>query len=359
MILVASLAVTMGLGSQAIFASAAGQSYNNVQVFITTQNVDDNSFLISAYNSTGGLAATSQSEYPALSLELPSGKYLLSVVASQPYKYGPPVPLTAAQSSSSIIYPISSSPSEYGYSLFQVSNSNTVDITTTPISDLKTTQISLHVNYLNGTAASDASVGASIVGGWYWIYENKLVLSNRTDNNGVATLTVPSVPVEVTAWKWVPINLPNNETTTQVSVGGEMVNVSVYWQPTYVGLAGEALIIPPQTSADIVLHSQQPTYWVMSYGGATPQTATAASDSAQVVDSPGGIPANQYIQVSTGPGVLPVVTQTISNQIPPLSTSTTTHANSSNSGTSFLLEIGLAVSVVIVATALIIAMKKK
>ena len=357
-LLVACLALTMVVGSQTLFPSAATQSYNNVQIFITTQNADDNSFLISAYNSTGGLVATSQSGYPALSLELPSGTYLFTVVASQPYWYGSPGPLAAAQPSSAIFYPISSSPAEYGYSLVQLSNSNTIDITTTPISDLKATQISVHVNYLNGTAASDASVGASIVGGWYWIYQNNIVLSNQTDKNGVATLTVPSVPVEVTSWKWVPIALPKNETTTQVSVGGQMVNVTVYWQPTYIGLAGEALIIPPQTNADIVLHGQQPTYWIMPYGVATPQTATAASGSALFANSPGGIPANQYTQVSGSAGALPVVTQTISNQIPPLPTSTT-QSNSSISGSSLLLGIGLVISLVVAATALIIATKKK
>jgi hypothetical protein len=357
------LAGTMILGTQATTFSS-GAAYNSVQVFITTQSSLNTSYLVSAYNSTGGLVATSQSQYPAVSFELPSGNYLFTVVASQPYSNKNPIPLGIAQSSSAIAYPISNSPSEYGYSMVLVSSSSTINISTTAISDLKTTHVTVHVNYQNGTVASDASVGASIIGGWYWIYENNVVLSNQTDNNGVATLTVPMVPVEVTAWKWVPVNLPDNETTMQVNVGGELVNVTVYWQPTYVGLAGEALIIPPEASASITLHSQQSSYWVMPYGVETPQSQIGTSSSAQIANSPGGIPANQYSALSNGtPSGSPSLTQTISNQIPPLPSITTTTATttvgSSKSGMLSVLEISIIVTAIMAISAIALAVRKK
>jgi hypothetical protein len=350
----------MILGTQATTYSN-GASYSTIQVFVSTQSSLDTSYLVSVYNSTGGLVATSQSQYPAVSFELPSGNYLFTAVASQPYSYKNPIPLGIAQSSSQIAYPISSSPSEYGYSMTQVSSSSTINISTTPISDLRTSHVTLHVNFQNGTAASDASVGASIVGGWYWIYESNVVLSNQTDNNGVATLTVPAVPVEITAWKWVPVNLPENETTTRVNIGGEPVNVTVYWQPTYVGLAGEVLVIPPETGASITLHNQQTSYWVMPYGVETPQTGIGTS---QIANGPGGVPANQYSALSNGaPSGSPLLTQTISNQIPPLPSITTTTATdtvgSPNSGTISILEISIVASAIMAVFAIAIAIRKK
>jgi len=75
-------------------------------------------------------------------------------------------------------------------------------------------------------------------------------------------------------------------------IGGEKVNVTVYWQPSSMGLAGDALIIPPTTSASITLHVQTPTYWATPYGAAT---GTALSSSGAVGPSPppaaGAIPA--------------------------------------------------------------------
>jgi hypothetical protein len=247
--------------------------------------------------------------------------------------------------------------------MVQISSSRTIDISTTPISDLKTAQITVNADYLNGSAVSGASVGASIVGGWYWIYEKNVVLSNQTNTNGIATLTVPSVPIEVTAWKWVPVNLPKNETTTRVNVGGGMVNVTVYWQPSYVGLAGEALVIPPQTKTDLTLSTQQSNFWVMPYGVATPQTSLGISSASQVVNSQGGVPANQYSQVSNLPGEYAVATQTISNEIPPLpvssATTTVTTVNSTTIRMDPVLEIGLVISVIAAASALILVAKKK
>jgi hypothetical protein len=49
-------------------------------------------------------------------------------------------------------------------------------------------------------------------------------------------------------------------------VAGEEVNVTVYWQPMYVGLAGSALVVPPDDNASITLHAQQPNYWATPFG---------------------------------------------------------------------------------------------
>lgn len=256
-------------------------------------------------------------------------------------------------------YPIASHPAEYGYSLVNLSSSTSVTIHTAPISDLSTTLVTVHVTYLNGTAATNASVGASIVGGYYWIYEKNVVLSNETDKNGVATLTVPSVPIEVTAWKWLPIFLPKNETTTQVNVGGELMNVTAYWEPTYVGLAGQMVVIPPATSADIALKTQTPIFWGMSYGVATPGVATGSgsafpsSSRVAVAQDPNGVPANQYSSSSSSTTSF-VTTQT-ETSLPTTSTFTTTQASSVNTA----LEIGIVLSLLAAATSTVVAVRKK
>ena len=358
--LVAFLVGLTLLGGNSISHSAASSPvYNNVQVFVKTQSASADSFLISAYNSTGGLVTTSQSEYPAFSFELPSGTYLFTVTASQPYDYKNPQAVGIGQSSSAILYPISSNPAEYGYSLIPVTSSTSVNISTTPISDLKTTKLTVHVNFQNGSAVYDASVGATIVGAWYWVYENNVILTNQTNQNGVATLTVPSVPLQITAWSWVQVNLPSSQTTTQVNIGGQKVNVTVYWEPTYVGLAGEALIIPPQSSASITLMSQQQSYWATPYGVGIPQSVGGASSPA-VANGAGAVPANQYSAVSGGPSGSVVSTQTISNQIPSLPSATTTTTEViASSNTILLLEIGLIASVLIAASGLVLVARKK
>src|SRR3989442_1571537 len=170
---------------------AAATSYNQVQVKVQTANALNATYIGTVYNSSGYMEATVQSRYPVFSFDLPSSN------------------------------------------------------------------VTITASYLNGTAASGASVSAYIVGEWYWWgnSNNRLVLWGQTDKTGKVDLIVPSVPVEVSAWAWLPVNLPSHQTTVQTTVGGEKVNVTVYWQPTYVGLAGSALIIPPKTGASITLHA--------------------------------------------------------------------------------------------------------
>ena len=148
-----------------------------------------------------------------------------------------------------------------------MTSSRTLHISTSQIDTMNTTQITITAKFLNGTAAAGTYVDASIVGGGYWYpSDSSITMSGQTGSDGVVTLQVPAVPLELTAWNWISVNLPTTQTTTQVTIGGSPVNVTVYWQPTYVGLAGSQLIIPPTTTATITMKAQQPNYWSLSSG---------------------------------------------------------------------------------------------
>jgi hypothetical protein len=293
----------IALGSLS-FANTA--SYNNVQLFIQTASNLPDYFTVSAFNMSGYMVASSQTHYPAASFELPNGQYIFTVTAdmSSNQIYYSPLPIginsvSGAQDTNvtpsepampHYIAPIV----EYGYSVEQVSGPTTITISTQNVTSFPTTKLMIKVVYANGTAAEGASVSASVIGSWYyWGYESNVVTWNTTQADGTATLVTPQAPVQVNAWSWIPLNLPKNLATVQVDVGGEDVNVTVYWQPTYAGLAGSALIVPPQTSVTITLHVQQPYYWIMPYGvTATPE----AKDAAATASAPGSISSSMYQQ---------------------------------------------------------------
>src|SRR5579864_7174186 len=86
------------LGGSRITSAASDQTYNNVQIFVSPQNSTLDTFSVSAYNSTGGLVASSQSSYPAFSFELPSGEFLFAVTASSSLSYGSPGPIAYSSS---------------------------------------------------------------------------------------------------------------------------------------------------------------------------------------------------------------------------------------------------------------------
>jgi hypothetical protein len=303
-------------------AQISPSSFNAVRVFIQTSSSDLNYYVVSAYNSTGYLVASYQSSFPAASFELPDGKYLLTVTAMQQYNYYPyPVGAEVAKDSVSYSIAIGRQPViEYGYSLTTVSGSNVTNITvsTKNLTDFPTSKITVHVSFPDGSAVSGAQIYASILGNGYWWYgDSGIVMSSNTEN-GVAALNVPSVPVLISSWAWIPVELPKKETIVQVTVGGELVNVTVYWQPTYVGFAGEALVIPPTDQVDIRLHSQPPSYWVMPYDVKTGVAEDSRTGSAETVaSSAGGIPSYLESQVSgnSGLGGISFVSPT---QIPPL-----------------------------------------
>jgi hypothetical protein len=346
--LMAILLIGTAPGSAA--TAGASVSYNDVQLFIQTSTSNfTGTYSVSAYNGTGYAVATYQGQYPAASFELPIGTYLFTVSASNPTQYTclPVEPVTntattgVSQGGTSagpaqIILPCGNADQdiEYGYAVQQISGPVNINISTQPTSSIPTSDITIDVNYANGTAASGAYLYASPIGASYGWTANGSAFSVQTGTNGVATLVVPSVPVEVTAWSWVPINLPQQPTTVQVNVGGEKVNVTVSWEPSYVGLAGSTLVIPPHSSGSIILHAQQPSYWVMP-GGVESSTAVAADTQGTVSNGAGGVPASIYTQASTTAqsssseitqplqtAVNPGLTQTGSSSSPSLFTST-------------------------------------
>jgi hypothetical protein len=373
------IAVFLGLGMLGgrITSASTSQAYDNVQIFVTPHNSTLDTFSVSAYNSIGGLVATSQSSYPAFSFELPTGMYLFAVTASSSYAYPiyGPIAYGAAQAKSSgLAYPVKYyNPTEYGYVLVNITSSRTINISTVQIQNMSTTKITVSAKYLNGTSAVGAYIDASIVGGGYFYSpDSNIMMSGQTGSDGVVTLQVPSVPLEITAWSWVPVNLPQNETTTKVTIGGEIVNVTVYWQPTYVGLAGSYLIIPPADSANITLKAQQPNYWYFPQGVASQSgsvspglQSSGGQYSGAVASSPGGVPANvagnsPQFSSSSAP------TQSVPTQISPLpgttetkvvTTTATLTAQSSNS--TIAIEGGVVVALVISAAGVALALRRK
>jgi hypothetical protein len=301
-------------GGLALGRATAAPSFNNVQIFVQPSSSIVNTFSIVAYNLTGSLVASSQSQFPAFGFELPSGTYLFAVTATEFVNYPVPYALAGANtppaqsgiaSGRASSFPIClecpyKQPAvEYGYSLQSISSSTTLTIQTQNVTKIPTSTITIHVTYANGSVAPNTSVSAWVVGGGYYWYQPRLSMWNTTDSAGIAHLVVPAAPVEVSAWKWVPVILPKNQSMVTTTVGGEKVNVTVYWQPAYVGLAGSTLIIPPQTSASITLHVQKPNYWVMPYGAQYAVPNGSFGKQATVTNLPGGVPALQY---QNGPG---------------------------------------------------------
>ncbi len=367
------------LGGRATSA-AGGQTYNNIQVFISPQNSTLDTFSISAYNSTGGLVASSQSAYPAFSFELPSGTYLFAVTATSSSGYPSPGPImygaaSQGSSGSSITYPSKYyNPQEYGYVVTDVTSSKTINISTSQIQNTSTAKITIKASFANGTVAAGTYVDASIVGGGYWYSpDTTIMMSGQTGSDGSVTLQVPAVPIEITAWNWVKVDLPTNQTTTQVNVGGTPVNVTVYWQPTYVGLAGSALLIPPTTSATITLKAQQPNYWYypagVASGVATPGVANGAAQSsgAGAANSPGGIPSSvagsspQFASATVqNPSVVtqisPLPASTVTTV---LTTTATTTAASAGSTFNLALEGGVVAALIIASAGVALAVRRK
>ncbi len=355
----------------AVFAKAPDPSisYNDVQVNVQTTTPLNATYIATAYNSSGYMVATSQSRYPTFAFMLPSSTYLFAITALQEgvsrcYPYAAGVKSGSASAGPAIILPpcFGSNPAvEYGYALQQVTGSTNLNIMTQPIDKIPTSNVTIQVKYQNGTAAQGVSLSAYVVGEWYWWgNSNRLVLWGQTDKSGQATLVVPSVPIQVSAWIWLPVNLPKNETTVQTTIGGEKVNVTVYWQPTYVGLAGSALLIPPTSSATVTLHAQQPNYWVMPYGVQTAGAVIGApATSGTIANAQGGVPADQYAQYKYGAGYPNGVPQQTSPplQIAPLPTTATSDTTQSTS--IVLLSGATAVSVVIASIGVVMAVRAR
>ena len=345
---------------------AATPSYDNLQVFLSPQNATLNTFSATVYNSTGGVIASSDSSYPAFSFELPSGNYLVTATAGSPYYY---YPVAYGASTNGKMIPAGSE-QEYGFSQVTLNSSKSITLSTMPVSSIQSSQISLEVKFANGTAASGASVYASVLGEDNWYYAgSQVMMSNNTGSDGSVALTVPDAPLQVTAWTWVPVNLPQSQTTTEVTIAGQPVNVTVYWQPTYVGLAGSAFMTPPFQHESITLQAQPQNYWAYPQGVsyaqttlATPGVASSAPSSGTIANSPASVPANVEKQQQAGSSQ-GVPTQTIP-QVPPTTViSTVTQSAStvtaSSASSTLLIEGGILAAVIISIAAASIALRRK
>jgi len=347
--LAAILLASMALATlPVVFAS--NTSYNNVQVFVATTSNLNYTYFFTAYNLTGALVGTTQTPYPAAGFELPAGPYLFTVSAIEQISYGcyvcaqpltsgtasggassPPTPNPTAIKNGTVIPVFRQPASEYGFKVEQVSGPNTINIVTQNTTTFPTTPVSVKVSFVNGTAAAGAWVSASIVGQWYYWWGNDptVVTSNQTNSNGVASLVLPKAPSVVDAWDWVPVNLPTNQTTTKVDVGGQIVNVTVYWEPTYVGLAASALIIPPTNSVSLTLHYQQPNFWVTPAGAevqpGSPGTTSGSAVSNAATSVPSGSAQASSQQGTSSQYYLPSAIPALSAESgTPASTSVTT-----------------------------------
>jgi hypothetical protein len=299
--IVAAAALLVGLWGPAAGAAAAGE-YNNVQLFVTTSSSLPYYYTFTAYNTSGSLIGSYQGPYPAAAFELPTGDYLFTVSAVYE-KYYPcqyqcvyAADATASKNGTGIASPaIYYQPSsEYGYISAHIDSSQTLNLATKNVTTFPTEQVTVKVAYVNGTAANGASVSASVVGQWYywWGQDSKVVMWAQTGPDGIAQLVLPEAPAVVTAWNWVPVNLPPSQTTVVENVGGENVNVTVYWYPSYVGLSASGLLLPPANSLNLTLHYQQPSYWAMPAGTMYASSPMGGSGGATVASQPGGVPSD-------------------------------------------------------------------
>ena len=282
--------------------AVADASLNPVQLSIQPQNITSvSSYDLVAYNSTGIPVASYTGQYPKVTFELPSGTYLFAATANGPVSSQKPVCCVCAQSGAvapgtpalktnagssaapNIAFPCgySNPPAEYGYSLRQVSGSTSLTIATRPPSAIPTADVSVSVSFKNGTAVSGAYVSANVVGAYLsWGDNSNLSMYAQTAPNGVAQLVVPAVPLTVTASDSVAVNLTQGQTTVQVNVGGQPVNVTLYYSPNYVYLSASALLIPPETSLSMVL-SAQTQYPLIPYAAGS-ASSSASPNSSQI-----------------------------------------------------------------------------
>lgn len=314
-------------------ASLRAASYNNVQIFVTTSAQLPYSYTYTAYNSTGSQVASSYSNYPAAAFELPSGTYLFTVsavheghsICSCPSLCAcPMIPASGAvgsSSTSSVVksvttvdgtpnYIVYEPESEYGFAVVDVTSSQTVNIQTMNVTQFPTYQVTVHVSYVNGTAVDNASVSASIIGQWdyWWGSGSNVNMSAHTGSDGTATLTLPVAPSLITAWKWVTVPIPGNETsppanqTTSFNVGGQKTNVTTIFEVSYLGLSGSATLIPPADQVDITIQNQSPIYWAEPLTAqVTPGTSDGAA-SGTVANTPKGTPTVVLQTTSTATG---------------------------------------------------------
>ncbi|MDV3292835.1 MAG: hypothetical protein LYZ70_01020 [Nitrososphaerales archaeon] len=277
--LVASLLLLSmsGVGSVAATAPAL----DIVQVSLQTAQSLRFQYTFTAYNSSGYQVAWYESSHPGAAFQLPSGSYLVTASA---YYYNSTVcvecplgasPVAKGSAGVASISPRYQNPyNEYGFAVAKVSGASSLSIKTQNASAIPLSSLTIHVGYANGTAASRASVSGYVVGSYY-VYSPKMVTCGETGKDGNVVLTMPQAPVDISAYLSTPIVLPKNTTTVTVEVGGQKVNVTVYLQPSYLNLFGQALVLPPQTRADVVLQYRPFNEPIIYYANGAPTVATA------------------------------------------------------------------------------------
>ncbi len=363
----ATLALSSGMNLFPSQAAATDMSLNNVQIEVQTTNSSLTSYYLTVYNSTGYPVISSSSQYGEFGAMLPSGTYLFVVTATLQYPYCCPITYATgsgtasagaptssvtngSSTGSSVIYPITYPQIEYGYAMKEITGAVSFTIQTSSMSNVPTSDIKVHVSYANGTAASGAYVSASIIGSYYYFPTSNWIMYGQTASDGTFTLKVPTLPLEVYAYSSIYVNVPKNLTTYTTTIGGEKVNVTVYWQPMYVYFEGYDLVLPPDTTSNITLHAQQQNYYVTPYAKGETTPLVQSVKTTTVVTS-GAI--GQY--QPSGPTNQPQI-------IPPFSLGTTTQ---SASGTPFgtsseqlLLGVTL-VAVAIAAFSLAFALRRR
>ncbi|HME19523.1 MAG TPA: hypothetical protein VKF15_07310 [Nitrososphaerales archaeon] len=292
----------LGLSILAVtFATSAGAaaSMNLVDVTIqTTQNLPYQ-YTLTAYNTSGYQVANFYGSFPEAAFALPSGTYLITASAYYQQNYGCnycPLAMKSGNGSAALM-PIRYVPpySEYGYAVEKLSGPAQITITTKNSTAAPLVNLPIHVTFANGTAAVGVDVYASVIGASYG-YSPNWVTYGQTGSDGNFTLVVPEAPVQVSASISVPIQLPKNVSTVTVVVGGQKVNVTVYWQPNSVNLSGQTLVLPPQNGAAIILQVQQsnpfPIYYATSgvaHGGVSaPQGGVYSATTTYSATTAGG-----------------------------------------------------------------------
>ena len=301
-VLITTLLLGLSIPAAALVGtSGATVPLNSVQVAIQTAKDLPYQYTLTAYNTSGYQVANFYGSYPEAAFGLPSGTYLIT--ASAHYQQYFPCylcPLGAGVNASitSIATPIRYSPpaSEYGFAVVKVTGDAQITVGTKNATSFPLVSMPIHVAFFNGTAAAGASVSAYVVG-MNDGYAQNWVGYGQTGRDGNFTLVMPDAPIEVSASLSVPIHLPKGTATVPVEVGGQKVNVTVYWQPMQVGLVGQALILPPQRGADITLKVQQYPYPVYFSGpgpiqdGVATVTVTSTATGASQQAAPSAQPS--------------------------------------------------------------------
>lgn len=370
--------VGLGFLSLGSFSPVSATTLNNVEVGIQTSSIQADYFVVNAFNVSGYLESSVQTHYSSASFELPIGQFIFTVTANNESNSVYPVPLLSASSdvaSSSSLpsLPIYIAPAvEYGFSVKQITSPTSFTITTQNVTQFPTNPLAVTVQYPNGTAAAGASVSASVIGSsYYWGYEPNVVTWATTGTNGVANLIVPTAPLQINAWIWIPSNETGISTPPNVGAPGQAVNGVIIAYPIYTGLAGSAIVLPTQTSATITLLAQQPNYWATPYiGAATPSgtTATPNSSGASSAPGPGSVPSSVYTQQQGSPNLQSYPTP-LTTSVPQPTTPRTTSTGGStpipnnpgnNVGVDMSLLILVLVAVVaVVVVSLALTMKRK